>query len=125
MRFRRIALGLILPLCFCFAQSTGEQAKKALLADLRYQFSQAELDVAQEDYADAFRLYKLAADQGDRSRDPGCTVDLRDDAVDWPNTAARIRRPRDRLLCRNAGEHLQSIPRLGGLHHRYFRAKAA
>jgi hypothetical protein len=28
-------------------------------------------------------------------------------------------------LSRNAGEWLQSIPRLGGLHHRYFWAKAA
>jgi len=40
---------------FCFAQSTDERTQKVLLADPRYQFSQAELDV------DAFRLYKLAA----------------------------------------------------------------
>jgi hypothetical protein len=28
-------------------------------------------------------------------------------------------------LHRNAGERLQSMPRLGGLHHRYFGARAA
>src|SRR5438105_358173 len=62
MRLRHSAV-LFLPLSFCLAQTNDEEAKKALKADPRYQYSQAELYVAEENYAEAFRLYKLAADQ--------------------------------------------------------------
>src|SRR5579864_7696819 len=63
MRFRPAAL-LLLPLSFCLGQNKDDESQKALLSDPHYQFTKAELFLAEGNYAEALRYYRLAADQG-------------------------------------------------------------